>query len=138
MSFCDFSLGDVVAILWEGSGGDGVLLAVLKIQGNLLETWGGEHVAVCGWADGIEAHRGKYIPCRHLACIIVAREAAWGVVVLCVEDVGYALDSLFALVDVAVEPRYLMTWFVAVPIPTLIKHRVEFGFELIFSTKEIN
>ena len=55
-------MGDIVPVLREGRWSDGEVFVVLEIQGNLLETGGGEHVTVCGWADGVETHRSKDIP----------------------------------------------------------------------------
>ena len=127
----DFRVGHKVAILRKGVRGNDEWSATIWIKGNLLETWCREHIAVCGWTDGIKTYRRENVPSRHLTCIVVARESAGSVIILCIKNMGHTFDSLFSFPDEIVQIGNLVTRFVAVPITSFSKHGIEFRLELL-------
>lgn len=131
-------VSDIVAVSWQGLRRDDEVLAIVKIEGNLLEARGGKHIAVCGGTDRIEAHRREDIPSRHLTSIVITRQATRRVVVFCIEDIRHTLNGLFPFPDEIVQIGYLMAGFVAMPVTTLCKHRVELGLKLLRTTKHLN
>ena len=129
---------DEVAILWQRRRGDCEPSPVLQIQCHLLETRLSQHIAVCCWTDRIKAHRREEIPSRHLSGIVVARETAWRIVILRIEDMRHTLSRLLWFANEIIEIGYLMTGFVAVPISSFGKHRVELGLKLLLATQHLH
>lgn len=117
----DFRVGNKVTILREGTRGNDKRSASVWMKGNPLESRRREHIAVGGRTDGIETYRREDIPSRHLTSIIVARESARGVIILCIKNMGHTVDGLFSFPDEIVQIGNLVTRFVAVPITSFFE-----------------
>ena len=112
--------------------------AVLEVEGGAPEGGSAKLIVGCAGTDGIEAEGGEDVPGRHLSGIVVAGEAAGGVVVLGGENVADNAAGLVVAPDVVIEVGNLVAGFVAVPIETLLEHGIEFFFEALRPTHCLN
>ena len=121
ISLQNLFLGNIVPVLRQGGWCDGILLAILQIERDLLETGGCKHITACCRTDGIEAHRREDIPSRHLSCVIIARESSRGIIILSIENMGHTFNGLLTLANEIIEVGYLVAGLIAMPVPALSK-----------------